>query len=142
MNSDKALLSYKNDIEIATKNIRDNKETYIAGAITIKYNNRINIISSGIDINYKKFNANYFLHYKLLEFYQKDYKFLDLNGMTGDFTDNNFYKGLNDFKIGFNPHIYEFIGEFDFIINEKSYYYLYKKGLLAKEFNHNKNKEN
>jgi len=142
MNSDKALLSYKNDIELATKNIHDNKETYIAGAITIKYNNRVNIIVSGIDPKYKKFNANYFLHYKLIEFYKKNFKFLDLNGITGDFSDNNFYKGLNDFKIGFKPHLYEFIGEFDFIINEKSYYVLQKKGLLAKEFNHPKNKEN
>lgn len=137
MNSDKALLSYKNDIEIATKNIRDNKNTYIAGALTIKYNNRINIVTSGIDPAYKKFNANYYLHYKLLEYYKKDYKFLDLNGMTGDFSANNSFKGLNNFKIGFNPQVYEFIGEFDFIINEKAYYTLHKKGLLAKEFNHN-----
>lgn len=137
MNSDRALLSYKNDIEIATKNIRDNKETFIAGALVIKYNNRANIIVSGIDTNYKKFNANYFLHYKILEHYKQELKFVDLNGITGDFSEQNPYKGLNDFKLGFNPNAYEFIGEFDFIINEKAYYSLYKKHLLAKEFNHN-----
>ncbi len=137
MNSDRALLSYKNDIEIATKNIRDNKETFIAGALVAKYNNRVNIIVSGIDTNYKQFNANYFLHYKILEYYKKEFKFVDLNGITGDFSKSNPYKGLNDFKLGFNPNAYEFIGEFDFIINEKAYYSLYKKNLLAKEFNHN-----
>jgi len=113
------------------------KETFIAGALVAKYNNRVNIIVSGIDTNYKQFNANYFLHYKILEYYKKEFKFVDLNGITGDFSKSNPYKGLNDFKLGFNPNAYEFIGEFDFIINEKAYYSLYKKNLLAKEFNHN-----
>lgn len=138
MMSDKTLLSYKNDIEYATMNLRKEHSTYIAGAFLIKYNNRVNIVISGIDEKYRSFNANYFLHYNILEFYKKNYKFIDLNGITGDFNKTNPYKGLNDFKIGFNPHIYEFIGEFDLILNEKNYHTLNKKGLLAKEFNHNK----
>jgi len=142
MNSDRALLSYKNDIELATIGLRENKVTYLAGAFIIKYNNRINIAISGIDPQYRKFNANYFLHYSLIEHFKKDYKFIDLNGLTGDFNETNPYKGLNDFKLGFNPHIYEFIGEFDYILNEKVYKQLAKKGLLAKEFNHNEKKGN
>lgn len=140
MMSDKALLSYKNDIEFATLGLRNNKTTYIAGAMTIKYLNRINIVISGINTKYRSFNANYFLHYNIIEYYKKDFKFIDLNGLTGDFSDSNPYKGLNDFKIGWNPHIYEFIGEFDLILNEKNYKTLNKKGLLAKEFNHQKKK--
>lgn len=135
MNSDKNLLAYKNDIEIATYGLKHEKERYIAGAFIIKYENRINIVISGIDQKYKKFNANYLLHYKILEYYKNTYKFIDLNGMTGDFTKENPYKGLNDFKLGWNPHIYEFIGEFDFILNEKAYKTLIKRGTLAKEFN-------
>ena len=142
MNSDRILLSYKNDIEFATLGLRKNENTYIAGAFIIKYENRINIVISGIDTNYKHFNANYYLHYKIIEYYKDKYKFIDLNGITGDFSKNNPYKGLNDFKIGFNPHIYEFIGEFDYIFNEKIYNQLNKKGILAKEFNHNKKKGN
>ena len=140
MNSDKALLSYKNDIEYATHYLNKNEKTYIAGALTIKFNNRINIAISGIDTKYKAFNANYYLHYKILEYYKDAYKFVDLNGITGDFTNNNPYKGLNDFKLGFNPHLYEFIGEYDLILNENAYCILNKKGLLAKEFN-NKSKK-
>lgn len=142
MMSDKTLLSYKNDIELATIGLRNNKTTYIAGAMTIKYLNRINIVISGIDTKYRSFNANYFLHYSLIEYYKKDYKFLDLNGLTGDFSNSNPYKGLNDFKLGWNPHIYEFIGEFDLILNEKNYKNLNKKGLLAKEFNQKKKEKN
>ena len=134
MNSDKALLSYKNDIEIATLGLRNNKTTYLAGALTIKYKNRVNIVISGIDTKYKSYNANYFLHHELIKYYKKDYKFIDLNGLTGNFDDSNPYKGLNEFKIGFNPNIYEFIGEFDLIINPKVYKHLSKNGTLAEFF--------
>jgi len=137
MSSDKALLSYKNDIEIATLGLRENKTTYLAGAFTIKYKNRVNIVISGIDTKFKDFNANYFLHHELIKFYKNNYKFLDLNGLTGDFSENNPYKGLNNFKIGFNPHIYEFIGEFDYIINKKAYQNLVKNGTLAEYFKKN-----
>ncbi len=135
MNSDRILLAYKNDIEIATAGLKENKVTYVAGALTIKYKNRINIITSGIDPKYKRFNANYFLHHKIIEYYKKSYNFLDLNGITGDFKNTNPYKGLNEFKYGFKPKIYEFIGEFDFVLNDKAYKNLNGKGLLAKEFN-------
>lgn len=137
MNSDKNLLSYKNDIEIATLGLKENKITYIAGAFIIKYQNRINIVLSKYSHLYKHFNANYYLFYKLIEEYKKDYKFLDMNGVTGDFKNTNPYKGLNKFKFGFNPNIYEFIGEFDLILNNKIYQTLNKKGILAKEFNQN-----
>ncbi len=135
MASDKTLLSYKNDIEIATHGLNQNKETYIAGAFIITNGNRVNIVISGINPKYQKFNANYFLHYNIIEYYKNNYKYLDLNGFTGDLSSDNPYKGLNEFKLGFNPHIYEFIGEYDLIINPKNYNNLSKKGLLAKEFN-------
>lgn len=134
MNSDKALLSYKNDIEIATAGLRNNKVTYLAGALTIKYKNRVNIVISGINPNLKQYNANYFLHYEIINYYKENYKFIDLNGLTGDFNKTNPYKGLNDFKLGFNPHIYEFIGEFDLVLNKNIYNHLVKKGTLAKFF--------
>ena len=135
MNSDRILLSYKNDIEIATKGLRDAKNTFIAGAFVIRYLNRIHIVISGYNLHYKHFNPNYFLHYQILEYYKNQYKFVDLNGMTGDFSKDNPYYGLNQFKMGFQPHIYEFIGEFDLVLNERVYHNLIKKGLMAKEFN-------
>ena len=135
MESDKTLLSYKNDIEIATKGLKDNKEVYVAGAFVIRYLNRVHIVISGFNQEYKSFNPNYFLHYQILEYYKNNYKFVDLNGLTGDFTKMNPYRGLNEFKLGFKPHIYEFIGEFDLVLNEHDYHNLIKRGLLAKEFN-------
>ncbi|MBQ9833803.1 MAG: peptidoglycan bridge formation glycyltransferase FemA/FemB family protein [Bacilli bacterium] len=139
MNSDKIILSYKNDILEGTKGLKENKEVYIAGALVIKHNNVVTIYSSWYDKKYLKFNANYFIHHKLIEYYKDDYKFFDLNGMTGDFTHRNPYYGLNRFKFGFNPNVYEFIGEYDLIVDHNDYVYLQENNLLAKEFNKKEN---
>ena len=64
-----------------------------------------------------------------------DYDFIDLNGITGDFSKDNPYKGLNEFKQGFNPVSFEYIGEYDFIINNGLYHSMEENGILAKEFN-------
>lgn len=134
MNSDKVLLTYKNDIMEATKGLTDNKEAYIAGAMVIKHNNMASIIFSAYDKNYKRFAPNYFLHYSIIKYYQDKYDYLDLNGVVGNFEVENPYTGLNRFKLGFNPKIYEFIGEFDLIIEPKSYEILLRNGILAKTF--------
>ena len=138
MNSDKTLLSYKNDILEATKGLQENINQYIAGALVVKHNNKASIVMSGYDQAFKRFAPNYFLHYSIINYYLNNYDYIDLNGMTGDFTDNNPYNGLNRFKLGFNPKVYEFIGEFDLIIDELLYKTLLKSGFLAKEFNKTK----
>ncbi len=135
MNSDRALLSYKNDIAEASKNLNTGLETYVAGALVIKYQNRVIIQISGFDKSLSRFSANYYLYYAIIKYYQNDYKYLDLNGITADLSKDNHYYGLNRFKMGFNPDIYEYIGEFDLVIDEKQYDKLLKNGLLAKEFN-------
>ena len=138
MNSDKTLLSYKNDILEATKGLQENINHYIAGALVVKHNNKASIVMSGYDQAFKRFAPNYFLHYSIINYYLNNYDYIDLNGMTGDFTDNNPYNGLNRFKLGFNPKVYEFIGEFDLIIDELLYKTLLKSGFLAREFNKTK----
>lgn len=134
LSSDNALNIYRENIKVATQYLAINKTDYIAGAITIKYKNRIYILISGYNPEFKRFCPNYFLHFKLIEYYKKDYDFLDLNGITGDFNGSNPYKGLNEFKLGFNPLAFEYIGEYDFIINDGLYKSLDQSGQLAKEF--------
>ena len=141
MNSDRALLSYKNDIMEATKGMSDNKKVYIAAALVIKHNDTVTIIESGFDEAYKRFAPNYFLYYSLINYYKDNYHYLDLNGVVGDFKNENHYTGLNRFKLGFNPNVYEYIGELDFIVEPKSYEILLENGILAKEFN-KKNTQN
>ena len=135
MNSDKALLSYKNDIAEASKNLNTGLENYVAGALVIKHQNRVIIQISGFNKAMSRFSPNYFLYYALIKYYQQEYKYLDLNGITADLSKENHYYGLNRFKMGFNPDVYEYIGEFDLVIDEKLYDKLLKSGALAKEFN-------
>ena len=135
MNSDIALLSYKNDIAEASKYLNTGIETYVAGALVIKHQNRITIAISGFDKKLSRFSPNYFLYYALLEHYKNEFKYADLNGITADLSKDNYYYGLNRFKLGFSPSVYEYIGEFDLPIDDAAYRYLLKSGLLAKEFN-------
>lgn len=135
MNSDRKLLSYKNDVLESRNKATKSPKIYIAGALVVKYKNRINIVISGYDTNYKHFNPNYYLHYQILEYYKKYYDFADLNGLTGDFNQDSPYYGLNQFKFGFKPKVYEFIGEYDLVINHHIYKSMLKSGKLAKFFN-------
>jgi len=106
MNSDKALLSYKNDIAEDSKNLNTGLETYVAGALVIKHQNRVIIQISGFNKAMSRFSPNYFLYYALIKYYQQEYKYLDLNGITADLSKENHYYGLNRFKMGFNPDVY------------------------------------
>lgn len=135
MESDKKLISYKNDIEESTIGSKNIGKKYIAGAMVVKYNNRIDIVMSGYDVKCKNFNANYFLHDAIINHYKDEYDVLDLNGLTGDFTDANPYQGLNDFKLGFNPKVYELIGEYDLLLKPMAYRKLYNNGTLADALN-------
>lgn len=135
MVSDKKLVTYKNEIMEASRKYSDNELTeYIAGAIVIKDGNTINIIESGYDAMYRHLNANYFLYNSIIEYYKNDYDFININAITGDFTHENRYYGLNEFKLGFNPETYEYIGELDLIINNSVYNNLLLTGKLHKEF--------
>ncbi len=135
MNSDIALLSYKDDIAEASKYLNSGITTYVAGALVLKYNNRIVIEVSGFDKEYSRFAPNYFLYYAILNHYRQNYKYADLNGITADLSHDNYYYGLNRFKLSFNPDVYEYIGEFDLPVDEDAYNHLLKSGHLAKEFN-------
>ena len=135
MNSDRNLLAYKNDVALATELNKKKDKIYIAGALVIRFQNRVHILISGYDTKYKQFDPNYFLHYSILEYYKNDYDYADLNGITGDFTIDNPYYGLNKFKLGFKPRVYEYIGEFDLPIQPRKYLKLRRNGTLAKTFN-------
>ena len=134
MNSDNKLISYKNDVINATYGITKDPNKYIAGAFCIKYMNHVHIVISGYNKIYSNMNPNYFLHNEIIKYYKNKYDYIDLNGITGDFTEKNPYKGLNNFKLGFNPDVYEFIGEFDLVIDKNKYDFLLTTGLLSKEF--------
>lgn len=136
MESDKKLDELKHKINIINQKLNKGiTKEIIGGALIIKGINKVSLVISGFNDEFKNLNYKYFLYCKFIEYYKKlGYNYLDLNGITGNFSEKNPFKKLNDFKLSFNPDVYEYIGEFDFVINNTYYNILWNTGKLKKEF--------
>lgn len=135
MSSDSKLCVIKNEIVLATDGLRNHNDEIVAFALVVKYENRVHVVESAFDRSYSYLNSNYFLYDAIIENYKDDFDYLDLGGISGDFKETSPYRGLNRFKMGFNPNIYEYIGEFDLVFNKGAYDYLLSSGKLAQELN-------
>ena len=134
MQSDRDLLSIKASVVQATNNLKKQKYEYIAAALVIKFENRVSIIAAGADDKFISFNPMIYLYYSLTERFKNDYDFLDLNGLANSYSDLSPFYRYNKDKIDLNPDIYEFIGEFDYIINNNKFKRIQSAGLLSEEF--------
>lgn len=123
MESDRILASYKKHLIISTQLLKEHPEgLLIGGAIIIKYGNQINLLIDGYSEEHNNLCPGYLTKWKIIEKYaQSEISFFDLNAISGDFTDNNRYKGLNEAKLGYNSLATEYIGEFNIIINKPMY---------------------
>ena len=128
MESDRLITNYKNSMVQSTDLLKDNPEgIIIAGAMVLTYDNAAYILTEGVDERYSYINANYLIKWNMIDDYNRQgYKYINLNGVVGEFEKDNEYKGLNETKLGFNPTVTEYIGEFDMIINSVAYN-LYEK---------------
>lgn len=135
MQSDRDLLLYKNYMIEATDGLRRNKYKYVGGVITLKHLNRVSIIALGYDSIEANLFPGYYMYSEIIERYKNNFDFIDLNGISSDFLDNKDFANFNNEKLAFKPTIYEFIGEFDYIINEADFKRLQSKIMLSKEFN-------
>ena len=128
MQSDQLITTYKANLLKATEILKQNPDgLIIAGAMIIKYDDAAFIFTEGMDENYSNLNALYLLKWQLInDYFQRGYKYINLNGITGQFDKRNKYSGLNESKLGFDSTITEYIGEFDIILNNFTYN-LYKK---------------
>lgn len=134
MDSDKKLQGYKENIIKATNGLKRHPTDIIAGALVIKHYNRVSILISGYKDEYKYLNPNHFLYYAIFERYKPYFSFCDMNGVSGNFEPSSAYHGLNQFKLKFNPAIYEFVGEFDLICSERIFKKLIKTSFIEDEF--------
>ena len=130
MESDKLITTYKNNLLKATDLLKSNPDGIIIGAaMVIKYDNAAYLITEGIDEEYGTLNASTLLKWQIIEDYNNQgLKYVNLNGVVGDFENQNEYSGLNESKLGFNSIITEYIGEFDIILNNIMYG-LYQKAI-------------
>lgn len=134
MNSDKELERYKLDVIYATEGLKKNEETYIAGALIVKFDNKISIIASGIDDKFDYLYPEYYLYHKIFEKYKDDYEIIDLNAIADDFSEDSKYKDFNKTKLDFDPIINESIGELDLVISDWRFKIVEKNNLLSNEF--------
>lgn len=123
MASDKLITAYKKHILMATELLKKYPEGItVSGIITINYDNASYILAEGYDNEYTALNADYLLKWHLIcKGYERRYKYINLGGVSGDFSANNKYKILNESKLGFNTVVSEYIGEFDIILNNFAY---------------------
>ena len=95
--------------------------------MVIKYDNAAFLFTEGIDEEYGYLNAATLIKWKLIEDYNlQGMKYVNLNGVVGDFENQNEYSGLNESKLGFNTIVTEYVGEFDIVTNSLMYN-LYQK---------------
>jgi len=120
---DKKLYNCKQELAKATKISVDKPDGIIlASALIIKHKDNVHVIIDGYDEAYKQFNAKHLLIWRLIETYHKQgFKTFNLGGMT-NVEDKSKYTGLNEFKLGFRPLIYEYAGDFELITNSTLYF--------------------
>ena len=136
MKSDKLLSTIASEISTANNMMSDKDLREILGAaLIVKHEGRITLIISGNNNNHEELDVKTFIFYKIIELYKKaGYLFFDMYGITGDYSESNPYKELNKFKLKFKPKVYEYIGEFDLIVNKPFHQLLWSTNQIQKEF--------
>lgn len=126
--SDKLLAVYKNELMQASRLFETNPNGIIIGASAyIKERYGLALLIEGLNQTFSLFYPTFLLKWHVIEKYAKaGAVYFNLNAITGNFTPNNKYRGLNEMKLGYNAEVAEYIGEFDLIIN-KTIYSLYRK---------------
>lgn len=120
LKSDEKLSKYKKEMIDATRLFQEFPNGIVIAAIAvIKYGKTITFLSSGINERFKDHNPEYLLKWQLIQEYAKQgYSTVEYNGMLGDFKDD--YDSV--LKRELSNTIIEYVGEFDLVINKKSYY--------------------
>ncbi len=123
MESDKLISSYKNNLLLSTRLLKEYPEgIIIGGCISIIYDNAAYIYTEGFNEKYSHLNPNYLIKWELIkEYLKRGYKYLNLNSIVGEFEKENKYRGLNEMKLGYHTIITEYVGEFDIILNNFTY---------------------
>ena len=123
MESDKLVNTYKKNLVWATKLLKENPQGLIVGtALNLCYDNVCYLIIEGFNQDFKSLNPNYLIKWKMINDYKnRNFKYINLNAVSGEFTKIIKYTGLNEMKLGFNSLVTEYIGEFDLVISPLPY---------------------
>ncbi|AFV71970.2 UDP-N-acetylmuramoylpentapeptide-lysine N(6)-alanyltransferase [Streptococcus agalactiae] len=98
-------------------------EPVIAGILSIRFGNVLEMLYAGMDDSFRKFYPQYLLNARVFkDAFKNGIVSANLGGVEGSLND-----GLTKFKSNFNPMFEEYIGEFNLAINPL----LYKLANLA-----------
>ena len=134
--SDQLINKLSYDISTANEKMVDSQQKEILGsALIIKHEGRVTIYICGCNKDFNGIDIKTYMYYKIIKDYKdNNYLYLDLYGITADFSDTNPYKNLNDFKLKFKPTVFEYIGEFDLIVNKPFHQLLWSTNKIQREF--------
>lgn len=121
--SDKLINTYKKNLVWATKLLKENPNgILISSSFILRYDHAAFLIIEGLNSKFKSLNPSYLMKWELISKYKNmNLKYINFNAVSGDFEHITEYSGLNEMKLGFNPIISEYVGEFDFVINQLPY---------------------
>ncbi len=102
--------SLLNLMEEITPYLTESPSTKIlSGMLSIKFGNTLEHLYAGFDIQFKKYMPQYKLYVEMIKLgFAEGALYNNMGGIEGTLDD-----GLTEFKNNFNPHIHEYIGEFD-----------------------------
>ena len=123
------LNTLKNELIYATNLLREKPEGIVlASALIVKHQKTAYLFMDGYSTEYKKFSAKHLLIWKLIEKYSLEkFRKFNMGGIASFYlkTNENKFKGLNEFRLGFGATGYEYAGDFELITN-KFFYFLYQ----------------
>ena len=121
--SDRMLHNYKKDVVASTKLLKSNPDGIICGAaLTICDASGVNILINTTIPGYEQYHTETVLTYEIMKYFgNKNYKYINIGPITGNFDTNSKYYQLLLNKLGFNSSILEYIGEFNVILNPLMY---------------------
>ena len=94
------------------------QRSVIAGVLSIKVGDTLEMLYAGMNERFKKFMPQYYLYTEIMKYaFANGCRYANMGGVEGDLQD-----GLTKFKANFHPHINEFIGEFDLPVNRVLYH--------------------
>ena len=106
----------------------------LASMLILKTNPVAYIVMDGMNPKFKSFNAKQLLTWAIIQKYvSKKYTILNMGGCSNPtIIKDNKYTGLNEFKTNFGANIYEYVGDFELVIN-KALYFMYHNTIAADE---------
>ena len=135
LESDKELNDINNSIALSNKRLELTNMEVVGSALIIKQDERATLLSFGTKEIEKDIYVKTFIINSLLDKYKSEnFMFLDLYEIIGSLNDENIYSKKPDFKLEYNPSVYEYIGEFDLSISKTLHRILLTTNKLQKEF--------